>query len=121
MQRVELALDHYDFFCPVTGQRILGPEEFTPSPATAFVFPTQVDDFEFVRDEFAKIDRKMNPKKVTEEDPDGRFDRFCEGLKGYANLVVFSITTRGVACGPVAWTTHIGIDMGYRGEQDAGE
>ncbi len=97
MQRVELALDHHDFFCPVTGQRILGPEEFTPSPATAFVFPTQVDEFEFVREEFAEIDREANTEGAMEDDPDGRFGRFCEGLKGYADLVVFSITTRGVA------------------------
>ena len=121
MQQVELVLEHYDFFCPVTGRRILGPEEFSPSPATAFVFPTQVDDFEFIREEFAKIDRKANTKKAMKDDPDGRFDRFCEGLKGYTNLVVFSITTCGVACGPVAWTTHIGIDMDHRGDQEAGE
>jgi hypothetical protein len=97
MQRVELVLDHHDFFCPVTGQRILGPEEFSPSPATAFVFPTQMDDFEFIRDEFARIDRKANTRNAMKDDPDGRFARFCEGLKGHTALVVFSITTRAAS------------------------
>jgi hypothetical protein len=115
MQQVELDLAHDNFFCPVTGERILGPESFAPSPATAFVFTPESGEFETIQEGLAEIDRKVNTEEVMEEDPWGRFDRFCKELKGRPDIVVFSITTRGMACGPVSSTVHIGIDMNYRG------
>jgi hypothetical protein len=121
MQQVELNLDHDYFFCPVTGDQIFGPEHFKPSPATVFVFTPESGEFETIHEELAKLDEKVNTEAVMEEDSWGRFERFCQALKGRSNIVVFSITTRGMACGPVSSTVHIGIDMNYQPDEDEGE
>ena len=41
-----------------------------------------------------------------------------KAIKKIKNLIVFSITTRGMACGPVSSTVHVGIDMNYCTDED---
>lgn len=118
MQQVQLYLEHDNFFCPVTGHPIVGPEHFEPSDATAFVYLDEVGDFEHIQDRFAKINEKVNTEEAMEEDPFEQFKRFCDALEDMPSIVVFSLTTMGMACGPVSSTVHIGIDMNYGSKEE---
>ena len=51
------------------------------------------------------------------DEPKTAFEMFLDGLNydlDYDNLICFSITTGGTACGPSSFTVHIGIDMTYK-------
>lgn len=110
MQSVELDLSHHNFFCPITGQAILSDEHFEPSEATLFAFLDDVGDFVFIRSDLETKCQQL------EKDDDTTIDQFlCELLESVdsANLVCYSITTRGIACGPVSSTIRIAVDMDH--------
>lgn len=49
MQELDLYLDPDEFFCPVTGQQIMGIEkDLSPSPAMLFFYLHEVQEFEYV-------------------------------------------------------------------------
>lgn len=119
MHLVELDLNHDNLYCPVTGHHILSSEHFSQSPATVFVFPVEGDDFEVLSDEFKLIDENTNPDgweddMDDDEDYPNRLERFLQAIKDIPNLLVFCITTYGMACGPTSATVYVGIDMNYR-------
>ena len=116
MQNIELSLDHFDFYCPITGVQILGDEHYEPSPATAFVYSPEAEEFEHIVERLEAVDSKVNTEEIMEEEPFERFERFCEAIKDEPNIVIFSITTHGMACGPVSSTIHVAIDMNYCAE-----
>lgn len=120
MHQVQLDLDHDNFFCPATGFHILGPEHYEPSPATLFVYPEDAGEFEWYSRDLEKLESTINSDEVVDQCEDGlsNVERFLEAIKDKQNLVVFTITTSGIACGPVSSTIHICIDMNYRAGDD---
>jgi hypothetical protein len=56
MKRVQLEVNHFNFFCPMTGKQISGEEHpFSPSKATVFAWVDEGDGFEYARDEFKQV------------------------------------------------------------------
>jgi hypothetical protein len=117
MKKIDLDLDHVNFYCPVTGEQIISSELCTPSPATAFIYLDEIGDFVEISDEFTEINEKVIEKE-NEEEEFFHFESFMKAIKKIKNLIVFSITTRGMACGPASSTVHIGIDMNYCTDED---
>ncbi len=116
MQEIHLELDHLDFYCPVTGKHILSEEDSESSPATAFIYIDDIGEFSGIRPDLLKLyEEKCDfyPENDEDEDDLNPIDRFMKLLKDTPNLVVFNITTSGVACGPVSNTVRVGIDMNY--------
>jgi len=115
MQIVELDLDHFEFYCPVTGIKMMGDaEEFVASPATVFCFVDEVRDFECVTDDFRQAYESASA------DEDLLSEEVFQSLAGYGdrNLVCFTITTRGMACGPISSTVRVGINMNYTADEN---
>jgi hypothetical protein len=113
MIHVELDLDHDNFFCPATGHQILGGDTFEPSPATEFVFTNESGEFEHIAPKWEQLDKQVNTDEAMEDDPWERFQRFAKAIDE-PKIVVFTITTSGIACGPVSSTVHIGINMNFK-------
>ena len=112
MQRVELDLNHIDFFCPVTGHQIFGDELFEPSAATRFVYNASIGELVCGDDELQGIFDEACEAAAKTDHEEGSFELFLKAIDDPA-LAVFSITTGGMACGPVWNTNVIGIDMNY--------
>jgi hypothetical protein len=102
----------FSFFCPMTGEVISSPEAFGPSSATAFILSPEVDEFDFLSPELEHVWQEV---KATHGEalPWELFGEFCKKLEGHDNLVLFSLTSSGIACGPVSSTIHICIDFAY--------
>ena len=127
MQKIEVELDQPDFFCPVTGQRVLGEEACTPSPATVFVYIQDENVFHFVREDLRPSAEEIETDDGDDENdgvetgPDGQprlrrpFDAMQAALP-HPSIVDFVIRTSEIACGPTSLTVHVGIDMSWTGE-----
>lgn len=115
MQIVELSLDHPYLFCPVTGMPIVDEEDAYASPALAFTFLLEIGEFNFVKPELEKIYQECEEAANQADDDEdiNSYDLFLERLEHLQNHVIFSITTRGMACGPVGTTIHYCFDMNY--------
>lgn len=115
MHHIQLDLNHDNFYCPATGFHMLSEEHYKPSPATLFVYPEDAGEIEWYSRELEKLEATINTEEIVEECEDGlsNVERFLAAIKDKPNLVVFTITTSGMACGPVSSTVHLGIDMNY--------
>jgi len=120
MHHVQLDLSHDNFYCPVTGFHMLSEEHYDASPATLFVYIEDAGEFEWYSPELEKLESTINTEEIEDECEDGlsNIERFLAAIKDKLNLVVFTITTSGIACGPVSSTVHICIDMDYCEEED---
>ena len=120
MHHVQLDLNHDNFYCPATGFHILSAEHYEASPATLFVCPEDAGEFEWYSRELEKLEATINAEDVVNECEDelSNVERFLDAIKDKPNLVVFTITTSGIACGPVSSTAHICIDMDYCEEEE---
>ena len=118
MHVVELDVDvDASFYCPVTGSLILAPEEYRPSPATAFCLPPEAEDFDSMVPELREIWSQVKSEANHEDAvPWELFEAFCKQLEHHSNLVLFSLTSHGMACGPVSSTVHVCIDFAYGSE-----
>jgi len=124
MTHIEMDVDDdFEFFCPRTGTAILGPEHFEPSAATAFYFVPEAPDFQLLNDALVG---KLKPLLDAEDQVDEEdismtcdvFERFSRAvLTDHPNLVLFSFTSHGMACGPVSSTLHICIDFAHGCEE----
>ena len=92
-------------------------EEYKPSPATAFVLPPEAEDFDAMQPRLRKIWDKVKAAS-DEEDPQPwqLFEDFCKELEHHENLVLFSLTSHGMACGPVSSTVYLCIDFAHGSE-----
>ena len=112
MQLIKAHLNHFNFFCPATGQQILGDEVFEPSPATVGVW---IDE---MVEEPQHLSDAMQPAWDTylagldEEEDWVDLPVFLRGVEE-PNWVTFAITTSGMACGPVSSTVYVVIDMDH--------
>ena len=118
MQIMELDVDvDYRFYCPMTGQLIMAPEEYKPSPATAFVLLPEAEAFDAMLPGLQKV---WDNVRAASEDEDAApwqlFEDFCKELGHRSNLVLFSLTSNGMACGPVSSTVHLCIDFAHGSE-----
>jgi hypothetical protein len=117
MHNVELELDHDNFYCPVTGQYIMGDgviEGFSPSEAVLFCYLNEIGDFEYTKPGIK--DLFENCLKETEDDELEAYDLMIQKINETEskNLVCFEITTSGMACGPMSTTLKVCFDMNYR-------
>ncbi len=113
MNLIELNLENRNFHCPVTGLEIFGDDILEPPPATRGIW------FHEIPEEPMSLSSEINQEwerygevvEAGEEwyDP----DEFLGGLEK-RNWVAFSITTSGIACGPVTSTVWIVIDMDHQ-------
>ena len=115
--------DSFDFFCPVTGAQILGPDFFSPSPATVFTFSPEAGDFDSIDEPYKLIWDAIEEQFSEDEFGSDLWNRFCERLrKEHPNLLVFGFTSHGMACGPVSNTIYVAIDFAFATEDEgAGE
>jgi hypothetical protein len=99
---------------------MLSEEHYDASPATLFVYIEDAGEFEWYSPELEKLESTINTEEIEDEWEDGlsNIERFLAAIKDKPNLVVFTITTSGIACGPVSSTVHICIDMDYCEEED---
>jgi hypothetical protein len=114
MERVSIELNHYNFFCPVTGERILDSEQFNPSPAQVFCYLEGEGVFEYVNPSLYPILKEIGVDTDSEyiyADWE-TFEKLLLKLNGI-NYVLFELTDRGIACGPVCMTTYHCIDWDY--------
>ena len=83
MQTIELDLEEPDFFCPATGQRILGEEACTPSPATVYVYIQEENVFDFVRPDLRRVAEGIETSSVLDDDDDDEDEaEHAEGERG---------------------------------------
>jgi hypothetical protein len=102
----------FRFHCPVTGELVTGPEHHGPSSATAFLLGPEAEEFDFLSPELEPIWQAVrDAHDEDEQSPWQLFEEFCQRLEGYENLVLFSLTSSGIACGPVSSTVHVCIDF----------
>ena len=114
MNLIELSVEQpWEFYCPKTGQLIMGEEEFFESPAMLFCYVGVASDFEYVEDWVQKMYDECEENDVEFD----YFDRFLEKMGNISNVIIFEITFNGMACGPASDTIYIGIDMDYESEE----
>ena len=115
MQEVNLVLDHYDFFCPITGEKILWQEDCKSSPATAFIYFDYSQEFPFITPELLKLfEEKCDFEDEDEDEDDGLepYERFLLEIKDKPNLVVFNMIDTESSI-----MIRVGIDMNYCKEE----
>jgi len=109
--------DSFNFFCPITGTQILGPDFFEPSEATVFSFSPEACDFDSISEPYRSIWDAVARKHGEDDFGNELWNRFCKRLaKEHPNLLIFGFTTRGIACGPVSNTIYIAIDFAHGGD-----
>lgn len=118
MQIVELELNHFNFYCPATGECILNPGEQCNEDAASLMgyWVDEVIDEPFLKDELLKKDFEAFINYQEEQDED--FFLGVEELEQFLtefevpNWVVYKITTSGMGCGgPMCSTVYMIIDM----------
>ena len=112
MQEVNLVLDHYDFFCPVTGEKILWQEDCKSSPATAFIYVKYSQEFPFITPDLLKIFEEKCDFEDKGDDLEP-YERFLLEIKDMPNLVVFNMTDSESSI-----MIRVGIDMNYSQEEE---
>ena len=134
MQIVPLELNHNTFFCPVTGEQLLSPEDYHCSAATLFHFidmegghlvdPTPEIEILY-HDALEDINNGLYDAydfRFNYSDEAKAFEILVyEKLKQENNYVLFEICNTGYACGPISNTVYIGIDMNYQSAADLEE
>lgn len=113
----ELEAEDFEFFCPVTGEQIVFAEApFEASPAIVFCYLPSEREFEYVS-EWAdeKYDECLNKLPYDQYDRENEAFEMLIGSQTAIeeNLICFTITINGMACGPISFTVHICIDMNY--------
>lgn len=120
MQIVNVEMDmDFSFFCPITGKLIIGPDFFEASPATAFVFSPEANDFDHLTPELRPVwEAIVEGDEDEDEDFDGDyFEKFREKVQNEPSLVLFKLRSHGIACGPVSSTVLIAVDFAYSSEE----
>ncbi len=122
MNLFEIDIDEaFDFYCPITGAQILGPDFFHPSPATVFTFSPEAGDFESIEEPYRSVWNQVEEKYADSEWGSDLWNRFCNRLlEEHPHILVFGFTTHGIACGPVSNKIYVAIDFAF-GEADDDE
>lgn len=111
--------DSFDFYCPMTGEQILGSDFFHPSAATVFTFSPEAGVFDSIAAPYRAVWDEIEEQYGGEEFGSDLWNRFCERLGGeHPNVLVFGFTSHGIACGPVSNTIFVAIDFAYGGDEN---
>ena len=105
MQQINLRLDHGNFYCPATGQQILGPETIEPSAATVFIFLDATSQLAHISDYLSECQNPMDNSAAISNG-----SQFHEAIKRMKTLVVFSVTVNN---GDFSPAVRVGVDMNY--------
>ena len=104
--------DSYNFYCPVTGEQILGPESFTPSSATVFTFSPEAGDFDSIEEPYKAVWEEIVEQCEDDYCSIDLWDVFCARIyEDYPSVIIFGFTSYGMACGPVSHTIYVAIDL----------
>lgn len=116
MQLIKLSMpfgeEPKDFYCPVTGRKILSAEDCDSSPATVGIWTN------FLPNEPVMITERLTAAWSEFMEDDERLDE--EGVDGFLasvdidGMVAFEITSSGMACGPISSTVWLVIDMFWK-------
>ena len=111
MQLIQLDLQHNNFFCPVTGHHIVGPEHYSPSPAMVGMWHFEVlEDPCIFNDELEEAWDAYWSDLGEDDLPD--VPEFLEKIQA-PNCVCFEITSHSDACGPTCEVVWYAIDMNF--------
>lgn len=115
MPRVELYLDHYNFYCPVTGIKVLDKEDQISSPAMLFSFLEGNSELENANEESVSLFESIIRKQKRPKNDIGRFqlafEQLCKDVVDQnANVVLFSLHFGGSLGGDVC---HMVFNMNY--------
>jgi hypothetical protein len=100
------------FYCPACGKPILEPEEPFEAPKCQhleWIYLDGLGEFVFT----APVVQERIDKLSEEAEGDDDFDLYEELQKTWASStkVVFSVTTGGMACGPIWDTARYGLNF----------
>jgi hypothetical protein len=110
MHMIEMEIDpEMNFFCPMTGKQVFGPDGFKPSKAMAFVYSPDASDFEMIRPWAKKIWDAIESKASEDDMHTELFERFLEKLQKHSNLVTFVFS----AAGPWTVENYLCFDFAY--------
>lgn len=115
MQLLNLELDHFNLYCPSTGEKILSPEDVNENAKSLKAYWVDEVMYEpFIKDEALEQAWKVFIEKYEEEhDEFPDYEEIETFLVNYPepNWVIYKITNHGIACGPVWSTVWQIIDM----------
>ena len=114
MQILDLNLSHNNFYCPVTGHRISGPQLYDSSPALVGMWLGDMLEEPEIKD--TKLENSYDDylKQIDKENGMWDIDEFLGGFEN-PDFVVFKITTDGVGHYPTVW---FAINMDYEKEEN---
>lgn len=124
MKIFNLSLNHFNLFCPVTGDQILSSDFMGESPALILNWCDFNDELEEPTEEMQNLMNECLKDIEDEKYPDYPFEYFSdfgqafellikEKLKPFSNYILYGITTEGISCGPNSSTAYLAFDMGY--------
>jgi len=122
MQYVQLELTHENFFCPVTGHHVVGPDTpFTPSKAMLGLwhdFCSEADIYDRrLREQWDEYVQACKKKRQVAD-----VEKFLRNVMDNFPYVCFEITTEGMACGPMSFTRwfvfNMDFDVDYEEDED---
>ena len=117
MQIVNVEIDDFKFYCPVTGRQILDSEWFEPSPATVMTYLDDEREIMYANEEMLPKLSSMGLSVDESAEPEQ-----LDALGMEDNIVCYKVTIWGPACGPTSSTVRIFIDMNYdNSKADGGE
>ncbi len=92
--------------CPVCNEAIMTEEGTEPilCDHVEFIYLQSVDEFENISDNI-----KKNEKKIKKIMRDGDWKDVVKAKLIPKNITILDFTESGMACGPVSFTTYIGI------------
>ena len=112
MQTVELTLDHFNFYCPVTGAPVLGNDDIHPSAAQLFCYFNEVGEFIFASELIQKIYEECEDEAGPDADAQDIFDKLIHQLDK-ENYVMFKIMHTGNESGISTDIVYLAFDMNY--------
>jgi len=115
MQLLDLELDHFNFYCPATGEQILSDDDCNDN-AKSFV-GYWLDEFmtepTIKNKQLAADWEKFYDELEEKHNREPKYNEVEQFLIDYPqqNWVIYKITNCGMACGPVCNTVFIVLDM----------
>ena len=118
MQIITLELDNFAFFCPVTGEQIIGDEVPFNEDAKSLLgfWHTEIIEEPIIKDSKLAKAWESFLAKFYEDDEDAFLttDEVEDFLQNYEfdNAVVFCRIIKGFACGPVYDVSYTVLNLG---------
>tara|TARA_Y100001934_G_C12268657_1_gene733702 strand:- start:61 stop:417 length:357 start_codon:yes stop_codon:yes gene_type:complete len=108
MQIIKLDIEHFNFYCPVTGTKISGSDADDHSAALVL----SVCETGHIMHSSDNINKQLNELGIS-PDSDSIENTEIEQLKFPPGTVCYQITVHGFSCGPASITADYFINMNY--------